>query len=437
MKLTLANVRGFEGSHTFTLRPITILLGENSSGKTTLLAAISAALSSDFPAAENLFNRAPFELGSFDTIATYRGGKYGRATSFSIGWSNDERKSLRSVDATFKSSNGAPRVDSMHIKLGEDELSMQAIGDILEFKFSYYPNKRSSKNAALKPKVVKFKGRYARQRPFRLQDAFRYYVEGLDEKQRSSLGNNSETLEVFSALSRFSMGENPLSRPHVTALAPLRMRPRRTYDELNEEFKPEGDHIPLVLARLLATREEGKNAELDALAKYGLASGLFEKIDVKRMGKRPSDPFQVRVKTKGPDANLIDVGYGVSQSLPIVIESIMAPDSEMLLVQQPEVHLHPRAQAALGTFFVELAATTSKHFVIETHSDHLVDRVRMAIGEGKIPQSKVQLIYLERDGLDIKAHELGLDEVGNIVEAPPTYRDFFLEEEMKLMSRAS
>ena len=77
MKISLTNVRGFEGAHEFTIRPITILIGENSSGKTTLLAAISAALNSDFPTTENLFNRAPFELGSFDTIATYRGGKYG------------------------------------------------------------------------------------------------------------------------------------------------------------------------------------------------------------------------------------------------------------------------------------------------------------------------------------------------------------------------
>jgi energy-coupling factor transporter ATP-binding protein EcfA2 len=413
------------------------LLGENSSGKTTLLAAISAALNHDFPSTENLFNRAPFELGSFDTIATYRGGKYGRATTFSLGWLNDNHASLTtSIKATFKSKNGTPRVDSMVVKQGLDELKVQAVNDNLEFQFSYHLDKQASKTSTSKPKVVKFKAEQGNLKAFRLQDAFRYYLQGLGEKV-GSLRKSPENLEVFSALSQFAMGDDAQHRPHATALAPLRTRPRRTYDELNEEFKPEGDHIPLVLARLLSTRQEGKNEELDALMRYGAASGLFEKIDVKRMGKRPSDPFQVRVKTKGPDANLIDVGYGVSQSLPIVVESIMAPENEVLLVQQPEVHLHPKAQAALGTFFVDIAATTSKQFVIETHSDHLVDRVRLAISEGKIPASKVQLIYLERHGLDIKVHELVLDQVGNIIQAPPTYRNFFLEEEMKLMSRAS
>jgi hypothetical protein len=324
----------------------------------------------------------------------------------------------------------------MVVKQGLDELKVQAVNDNLEFQFSYHLDKQASKTSTSKPKVVKFKAEQGNLKAFRLQDAFRYYLQGLGEKV-GSLRKSPENLEVFSALSQFAMGDDAQHRPHATALAPLRTRPRRTYDELNEEFKPEGDHIPLVLARLLSTRQEGKNEELDALMRYGAASGLFEKIDVKRMGKRPSDPFQVRVKTKGPDANLIDVGYGVSQSLPIVVESIMAPENEVLLVQQPEVHLHPKAQAALGTFFVDIAATTSKQFVIETHSDHLVDRVRLAISEGKIPASKVQLIYLERHGLDIKVHELVLDQVGNIIQAPPTYRNFFLEEEMKLMSRAS
>lgn len=438
MKLTLNNVRGFEGNHTVTIRPITILLGENSSGKTTLLAAISAVLNRDFPTTDNLFNRAPFELGSFETIATYRGGKYGRAATFSVGWTDDNKQRPHSISATFKSDSGTPRVDRVVVKNGPNELTAQAGNDNFEFEFSYYGNEKTQrqKSSSGKPKVVKFKAVLGNLKAFRLQDTLRYFMLGDGHKLLRTSPKNADDMELFTALSEFSYGGDSGLRPHATALAPLRTRPRRTYDELNEEFKPEGDHIPLVLARLLSQQKKETSKELEALIRYGTASGLFEKIDVKRMGKQPSDPFQVRIKTKGPDANLVDVGYGVSQSLPIVIESIMAPENEVMLVQQPEVHLHPKAQAALGTFFVELAASTSKQFIIETHSDHLVDRVRLAIAEGAIPESKVQLIYLERKGLDIKVHEIGLDEVGNIIKAPSTYRNFFLEEEIKLMSRA-
>jgi hypothetical protein len=439
VKITLTNVRGFEGTHTISIRPITILIGENSSGKTTLLAAISAALSRDFPTTENLFNRAPFELGSFDTIATYRGGKYGRATSFSIGWEADVTGDhSASIAATFKSQAGTPRLDRLVVKDGQNELTARTVGEYFEFKFSFYGAKSRAvqQSAGSAVKVVEFKTKLEGIRTFRLQDTIRYYFESLDTKSPRKSGRDFDEQNVVTALHEISVGSTRF-RPHVTALAPMRTRPRRTYDELSEDFKPEGDHIPLVLARLLASKDGKASSEFAALMRYGTASGLFEKIDVKRLGKQPSDPFQVRIKMKGPDANLIDVGYGVSQSLPIVIDSIMAARNEVLLVQQPEVHLHPKAQAALGTFFVELAVTSAKQFVIETHSDYLIDRVRMAVAEKKISAGKVQLLYLDRKGLDITVHELKLDDFGNITNAPSTYREFFLQEEIKLMGRAS
>ena len=438
MKISVENIRGFEGVHVFPIRPITILIGENSSGKTTLLGAIYAALNRDFPSAENLFNRAPFEMGSFDTIATYRGGKYGRAGFFSLGWERGSGEATKSINATYKSYGGTPKLNSLIVRGMEGELRAHAIQDGFEFEFKWSGRNQSRrKNPSVKQaqKIIKFKTEIKSTAPFRLLDVYRYYLESLNSKTLGTKGEGRNFEEVIEALHELTFGVHR-QRPHATALAPLRTRPRRTYDELNEEFKPEGDHIPLVLARLLNEKQKKSGKELDALMKYGVASGLFEKIDVKRLGKQPSDPFQVRVKMKGPDANLIDVGYGVSQSLPIVIDSIMAPDNEVLLVQQPEVHLHPKAQAALGTFFTELAATTSKQFIIETHSDYLVDRIRISVAEKKIPASKIQLLYLERKGLDIKVHELSLDDSGNITNAPASYRDFFLAEELKLMSRA-
>jgi energy-coupling factor transporter ATP-binding protein EcfA2 len=436
LKITLENVRGFEGNHTLEIRPITILIGENSSGKTTLLAAISAALNRDFPATDNLFNRAPFELGSFDTIATYRGGSYGRASSFSLGWDAGAEQN-RSIFATFKSSSGTPRVHSVVVTDGRNRLTTKTTNDHLEFELHFVPRDRDARSAKSGSKIrsFKFKTKLDTSRAFRLEDSVRYFFEALDNKSDRSPSRNLEEQEVIQALHELSVRRG-YPRPHSTALAPLRTRPKRTYDELGEDFKPEGDHIPQVLARLLASKD-ANSKQISALMSYGATSGLFHKIDVKRLGKQPSDPFQVRVKMKGPDANLVDVGYGVSQSLPIVIDSIVAPNNEVLLVQQPEVHLHPKAQAALGSFFVELASSSRKQFVVETHSDYLVDRVRMSIAEKKIAASKVQLLYLERKGLDITIHELRLDDLGNVTNAPSSYREFFLQEEIKLMSRGS
>ena len=101
----------------------------------------------------------------------------------------------------------------------------------------------------------------------------------------------------------------------------------------------------------------------------------------------------------------------------------------MFLLQQPEVHLHPSAQAALGSLLCQVAGKEHQ-IVVETHSDHLMDRVRMDVrdGESDLTPDDVSILYFERGGLDVKIHSLRIDEEGNILDAPDGYRSFFMEE---------
>ena len=128
-------------------------------------------------------------------------------------------------------------------------------------------------------------------------------------------------------------------------------------------------------------------------------------------------------------ANLIDVGYGVSQVLPVITELFRDDATPMFLLQQPEVHLHPSAQAALGSLFCQVAGNR-RQLVIETHSDHLLDRVRMDVrdGKGKLKPDDVSILFFERGNLDVRIHSLRLDEEGNVLGAPRSYRRFFMEE---------
>ena len=98
----------------------------------------------------------------------------------------------------------------------------------------------------------------------------------------------------------------------------------------------------------------------------------------------------------------------------------------MFLLQQPEVHLHPRAQAALGSLFCNLAAS-GKQIIVETHSDYILDRARMDIRDGKtdLKPDDISVLYFERDELDVNIHSIRMDEDGNFWDAPPGYRRFF------------
>jgi predicted ATPase len=104
----------------------------------------------------------------------------------------------------------------------------------------------------------------------------------------------------------------------------------------------------------------------------------------------------------------------------------------MFLLQQPEVHLHPRAQAALGSYLGSVAKQRGLTIVAETHSDFLIDRVRMDVRDNKgMDPGSVAILFFERTGLDVTIHQLEIDRKGNILGAPPGYRNFFMQEQIR------
>ncbi len=192
--------------------------------------------------------------------------------------------------------------------------------------------------------------------------------------------------------------------------------------------------MPMYLADVFTRRKKEWTELKRRLQEFGKAAGLFDDISIKRLGQRDSAPFQIQIrksgdKLKGPLRNLIDVGYGVSQALWVITE-LLRPDSPPLfLLQQPEVHLHPSAQAALGSLFCQIASS-ERQLIIETHSDHLLDRVRMDVrdGRGTLKPEDVSILFFERNELDVHIHSLRIDGEGNVLNAPDSYRRFFMEE---------
>ena len=188
------------------------------------------------------------------------------------------------------------------------------------------------------------------------------------------------------------------------------------------------------------------NSLHDNLLEFGRGSGLFAEIKVKRHGKQMSDPFQLQVKVRsGPNANIMDVGYGVSQSLPILVDVLAAEEpsrfprgeeGRTFLLQQPEVHLHPRGQAELASLLVESFRSRGNRFLIETHSDYIIDRVRISVKEGILNAGDVSILYFEPKGNSVIIHSMTLDQYGNLQDAPAGYRDFFARETDRLLGFA-
>jgi hypothetical protein len=433
MEIILEHVRSFASQQRIPLRPLTLLVGENSSGKSTFLAAVSCVLDgANYPFAPP-FNSPPYNLGTFDTIATYKAGRYGRDDDFSLGFSVHGKadKLPREAIATYENVSGQVSLCRFLGSSEHGQLSLTLSG--------------SSLSGSLKP-IVGNGPQFAPiefERDQLIDQLRRAPLPALTgfiiERIRPRFDDRRDMSRAIECLIHALQAALP-PFGHCYSCAPIRSKPRRTYDELSEEYSPEGDHIPTLLARLLGQERSSPDAQrvTDALTEFGAESGLFKKVDVKRLGKKTSDPFQLQVAVAGPAVNLTDVGYGISQALPIIVQSVLKGAGPALLMQQPEVHLHPRAQAALGTFFAKFVASErNRMIVIETHSDYLVDRIRQEVATGGIDPSRVLILFFHKPALETTVSTITLDKLGNVENAPPEYREFFLKEELDLFNRTT
>jgi hypothetical protein len=220
---------------------------------------------------------------------------------------------------------------------------------------------------------------------------------------------------------------------HIAWVAPIRTKPKRTYDELRTDFSPEGAHTPYLIRSRLRSGDVARDFET-FIQKIGKSSGLFDDIKIKDFGDDITAPFEVDVVLDGRPLNLSTVGYGVSQSLPVVVELLARGPETWFAIQQPEVHLHPRAQAALGDLIFEMAVTQSKHFLVETHSDFMIDRFRLNYRRDNPSKPDAQILFFERHDQHNTVTPIRIGHSGELpADQPNSYRDFFVREERRLL----
>ena len=430
--ITLQNYRCFGSEEqTARLAPLTLLVGPNSTGKTSFLALIRALWDVAFREVVPNFREEPFDLGSFDEIV-YRPARQSKeAPTFDAGfeWGRHYRHDSPAMEfrATLKQMNGFPYPVLRKIVANQAEVAIETSDDGSDVAYFRAGSDQRRHGLPMERKDQRslFEFRAFVDIPFRW---------GSDETGEWQIVTDSSDFEPV--IRPLLAGRLRSSRPF--AGAPTRFRPLRTYDPILQMRDSEGHSTPSYMANLARHSVANWRSLKHQLENYGRASGLFDEIDVRLLGKSDGDPFQVQVRKhggpksrrrKGPWRNLIDVGYGVSQALPVLTELLRSDGSNMLLLQQPEVHLHPQAQAALGTLFCEVAAG-GRQLVVETHSDYIIDRVRMDVRDrttGLKPED-VSILYFEPGDSAVKIHSIQIDGAGNVLGAPVSYGNFFMDE---------
>ena len=329
--ITLKNFRCFREEQTARLAPLTLLVGENSTGKTSFLAMIRAVLEISVGFQVPDFKEAPYDLGSFDEIAHHRGGSSGHVGTFDAGFnavfqieegevSNDKPYHF---EVTFGKKGTAPFPIRRRFAHGDTWFEER-----FQAGLPYYlrvGTHRGVWERQIPDSVSAWldrRGDYTSPILILLSISVSESVRGEDTDFRPLPGTPDFKPEDMELLRGLAFEFTTLERP-LFASAPVRSKPRRTYDPSRPTPDPEGDYIPMLLADLFFQDKKSWGALENRLQGFGKASGLFDEISIKPLGKRGSEPFQVQIRKfggnlKGPQYNLIDVGYGVSQALPVI-----------------------------------------------------------------------------------------------------------------------
>ena len=439
--VTLKNYRCFREEQTARLAPLTLLVGENSTGKTSFLAILRALWDVAFADRVPDFREEPYDLGSFEDIAYSRGVGYtDAADSFEAGFVLSApylENGAVSFHSTFTNSAGValPTIRWISNKDAWIEAN-SAEGNIVYFHLGVHEktwelvSKRVLINNSLELPSLHSYPPFEPDWEWSDGQIVGYWDDSYPSGYESDLLDSLNLGLQWQIYELHSTDANPLP----FAGAPIRARPKRTYDPIRPSRDAEGEYIPAYLANLYRGNSDEWQKIKASLEDFGRKSGLFDDISVVSFGKTSGAPFQIRVRKwgkrrKGVERNLIDVGYGVSQALPMLTELLRPDAPQMFLLQQPEVHLHPSAQAALGSLFCAVASQ-GKQIIVETHSDYIIDRVRMDVRDKTtgLKPDDVSILYFERGDLDVKIHSIRLDEMGNVLDAPHSYGKFFMEE---------
>ena len=429
--LEIKNFKSWKDTGQVRLAPITGFFGSNSSGKTSLLQFLLALKQTvESTDRSQIFNlgdeRTLVDLGTFYDVI-YR-HEPANPLEFDFRWNlpfplkipelktAQQKSGLSNIafHASIQQSsnigqNGKIAIHEFEYKLGEYQFGMQQSTNKGEYKLSCHPYqaKRQPGRAWELPAPVRFYGFP--------DEVFAYY-------------------QNVSFLSEFALQlERLFSR--VYYLGPLREYPRRSYKWSGEAVRDVGQRGEFAVPALLASRDSGnmihrgrgrghKNQTVEeCVADWLKKMGLIHSFRLQSIAENRKD-YELRVrKTQGAAEVLItDVGFGISQILPVLVLCYYVPKNSILIFEQPEIHLHPAVQYILADVFIDAVKTRQVQIILESHSEHLLLRLQRRIAEEQFITENAALYFTEyRDDQSLLT-ALKLDLLGNITNWP---KDFF------------
>ena len=408
-ELRAENFKSWKDTGALRFAPLTGFFGANSSGKTSILQVLlmlkqTVEQPSDWN--EPLYfggEKSLVNLGSFDDVIFQHNSNLNLRVS--VSWKVPEEKEI-GRGLTFVTSidelSERPNLASFHYGSDRPRWRLRREGAGYTFAFPDFHAKGGVSTQS--------------------RDPYRCYgvVEPDDPPD--------EHMKAF--LTRHDAFESIFKEIHY--LGPLREHPRHHYI-WDEHPDGVGQHGENAISALLSGRVQLFSMEeqipkwlqrLELIDSYRLLPDLEEK------GRYE---LYVTKYKGGPEVHLTDVGFGVSQVLPVLILCYYAPEGSILILEQPEAHLHPKVQSELADVLIDVVKNRNIQIILESHSEHLLHRLTRRIAEEEISAKDIALYSCQINEGVSEIEQLKMDEYGNISNWP---QNFFGDDTGDLFAKA-
>ncbi len=431
--LRIQNFKSWVDTGPVRLAPLTVIFGGNSAGKSSLghllLALKQTALSSDRKRALDLGDSTTaIDLGTFADCL--HGHDLGRKLQFELSWHMQPPLKVEDVlkpQVRFTGTSLAlestimadpkteqPRTEGFRYTLSGSGTSLEV---------SLLSERNSFELTASPFELVRARGR-----PPALEAPEKFYR--LSEASIARFQNAG-------FLTDFALATEAALR-RIAYLGPLREAPQRTYQWSGNTPEDVGQTGRYAVAALLAADAErrqfttpGKKSRQslsELIATQLQQLGIIERFTVKPVAEGQRD-YQLLVRTGATDTEvkITDVGFGVSQVLPALVQAFYCPPNSTVWMEQPEIHLHPQVQAELADVFIRAVQARENgkprkvQLVVESHSEHFLNRLQRRIAEQEIDAEDVAIYFAGRKSGQPALEPLRLNKFGDIENWPEKF----------------
>jgi len=472
-KISLENFKAFKKLADFELRPITILCGINSCGKTSIIQSLLLLKQTIESQKRNilLLNGKYVKLGTFENIIFNKDKQQIIEFSFEFSISLEglkERKLpiflIRNLitQEYFKALRDANKKLKFEFLIG---IKIKEESD--KSKFTYLkPIMIDHLRIRIKNNIIKDKEYQGccLNLQFLKKNQYKLVFQNIVKNYKKNKTISGEQLIIIDDFSRFYpvFQDREVRFPryifrnidfflseifrNYRFIGPLREEPSRRYIYEDEvlEIGMKGENSAYLFLNEKDKRLSEQffynleNDNFEVIKKINLEQAVYrylEILGIKNFEVNPQNEIiymYMKSKSAPISVNIADSGFGTSQIIPIILEGLRMERGDTLILEQPEIHLHPKMQMQMADFFVALAKS-NKNLLIETHSDHIVYRLIRRIIENKINPDLIKIYFIKPTEEGSTYEEIKIDQVKGIIKWPKDFFDQGASEQEKII----